>query len=114
MYTLHPKYHTYYILHFDVTFAVMFDGILLHMTSICFLLRWNKLKKQKYPSSKSIKTKLNFFHISLAHVCTHCLDPNSDSCADERLMVCLDGGGEGRGVEGSRVELAKNKRGRVE
>ena len=56
--------HTYHILHPNVTFAVMFDGILLHVTSTCFLLRWNKVKKLKHPSSKSIKTKANFFHWS--------------------------------------------------
>ena len=68
MYTLHPKYHVYYILHSDVTFADVFDGILLHMTSICFLLRLNRLKRLKYASLKSIKTKINFFHISLSRV----------------------------------------------
>ena len=54
------------------------------MTSTC-LLRRNKLKKQKYPSSKSTKTKLNFFRIFLARVQTDCPDLNSYSCADERL-----------------------------
>ena len=93
-YTLHPKlfkrilcilnYHTYYILHPGIIFAVIFNGILLHMTSTCFL-QWNKLKKQKYPSSKSTKTKLNFFRIFLARVGTDCPDLNSYSCADERL-----------------------------
>ena len=93
-YTLHPKlfkrtlctlnYHTYYTLHHGIIFAVIFNEILLHMTNTCFLLRRNKLKKPKYPSSKSIKTKHNFFHISLSRMHTHCPDPNLDSCADER------------------------------
>ena len=71
-YTLHHKlfectfctlnYHTYHTLHPGVTFFVMFNGMLLHMTSTCILLRWNKLKRLKHPISKSIKTKPNFFH----------------------------------------------------
>ena len=74
-YTLQPKlfkhilctlnYHTYNTLHPGVTFAVMLNRMLLHMTSTCFLLRWNKLKRLKHPTSKPIKTKPNFFHISL-------------------------------------------------
>ena len=79
-YTLHPKlfertlctlnYHTYYTLQPGVTFTVIFNGILLHMTSTCILLRWNKLKRLKHPFSKSIKTKANFFSTSpsLSHV----------------------------------------------
>ena len=81
-YTLHLKlfectfctlnYHTNHILHLGVTFAITFNGMLLHMTSTCILLRWNKLKKPKHPSSKSIKTEPNFFHISLlvSHACS--------------------------------------------
>ena len=70
-YTLHLKlsdytlctlnYHTYHTLHFGVIFAVIFNRILLHVTSTCFLLRWNKVKRLKHPSPKSIKTKPNFF-----------------------------------------------------
>ena len=80
-YTLHPKlsdctlctlnYHTYHTLHFGVIFAVIFNRILLHVTSTCFLLRWNKVKRLKYPSLKSIKTKLKNFHISLCLMCCH-------------------------------------------
>ena len=58
----------YHNLHPGVTFAVMFDGISLHMTCMCFLLRWNNLKKLKHTSSKSIKTKANFIYISLSRV----------------------------------------------
>ena len=74
-YTLHPKlsdctlctlnYHTYHALHPGVIFTVIFNRILLHVTSTCFLLRWNKVKRLKHPSSKLIKTKLKFFYISL-------------------------------------------------
>ena len=74
-YTLQPKlfkhilctlnYHTYNTLYPGVTFAIMFNRMLLHMTSTCILLRWNKLKSLKHPTSKPIKTKPNFFHISL-------------------------------------------------
>ena len=81
-YTLHPKlfertlctinYHTNHTLHPGITFAVIFNGMLLRMTSTCILLRWNKFKKPKHPSSKSIKAELNFFHISLqvSYVCS--------------------------------------------
>ena len=64
--TLHFGYHTS---HSDVTLAVMFDRIILHVTNTCFLLRWNKLKRMKHPSSNLIKIKANFFHISLSHMC---------------------------------------------
>ena len=74
-YTLHHKlsdctlctlnYHTYHALHPGVIFTVIFNRILLHVTSTCFLLRWNKVKRLKHPFSKLIKTKLKFFHISL-------------------------------------------------
>ena len=66
-YTLHPilskctlytmNYHIYHTLHPGVIFAVIFNRILLHVTSIWFLLRWNKVKRLKHPSSKSIRTK---------------------------------------------------------
>ena len=59
-YTLHHKlsdctlctinYHTYHALHPDVIFTVIFNRILLHVTSTCFLLRWNKIKRLKHPS----------------------------------------------------------------
>ena len=72
-YTLHLKlfertlcilnYHTYHTLHPGITVAVIFNGMLLHMTSTCILLGWNKLKRLKHPTSKSFKTKPNFFHI---------------------------------------------------
>ena len=78
-YTLHPKlfectfctlnYHTLHskLSHFApwCNFAIMFDRMLLHVTSTCILFRWNKLKRLKHPFSKSIKTKANFFQISL-------------------------------------------------
>ena len=80
-YTLHPKlfdctfctinYHTYHTLHPGVIFAVIFNRILLHMTSTCFLLRYNKVKRLKHPSSKSIKIQLKNFHISLCLTCCH-------------------------------------------
>ena len=70
-YTLQPKltectfctlnYYTYHILYLDITFAIIFDKILLYVTNTCFLLGWNKLKSLKHHSSKSIKTKTNFF-----------------------------------------------------
>ena len=78
-YTLYPKLFertlcilNYHTLHPGVTFA----EILLHVTNICFLLMWNKLKRLKHPSSKSIKTKANF-STSLLHAW---LSPNSNSC----------------------------------
>ena len=71
-YTLHHKlsdctlctlnYHTYHALHPGVIFVVIFNRILLHVTSTCFLLRWNKVKRLKQLSSKQ---NPNFFHISL-------------------------------------------------
>ena len=87
------NYHT---LHPGVTFAIMFDKIILHVPSTCFLLRWNKLffylrnththmgekgrdkrihshantERLKHHSSKLIKTKANFSHISLSRMCT--------------------------------------------
>ena len=80
-YTLHHKlsnctfctinYHTYHTLHPDVIFAVIFNRILLHVTSTCFLLRWNKIKRVKQLSLKSIKTKLKNFHISLCLTWCH-------------------------------------------
>ena len=73
-YTLHPKlsecalctliYYTYHTLHPGVTFAIVFDRILLHVLGTCFLLRWNKFKSLKHHFSKSIKTKAIFFQIS--------------------------------------------------
>ena len=63
-YTLHHKlsdytlctlyYHT---LHPGVIFAIIFNRIMFHATNTCFLLRWNKVKRLKHPSSKSNKTK---------------------------------------------------------
>ena len=80
-YTLHPKlsdctlctlnYHTYHTLHAGVIFVVIFNGILLHVTSTCFLFRWNKIKRLKHLSLKSIKTKLKNFHISLCLTWCH-------------------------------------------
>ena len=82
-YTLHHKLFertlcilNYHTLHLDVIFAIMFNEILLHVTSTCFLFMRNKLKRLKHPSSKSIKTKANF-STSLLHAC---LSPNSNSC----------------------------------
>ena len=59
------NYYTYHILHPNVIVAVIFNKILLHVISTCFLLRWNKVKILKYPSSKLIKTKPKFFNNSL-------------------------------------------------
>ena len=74
-YTLHPKlfectlctinYYTYNTSHPGVTFAFMFNKMLVYMTNTYILLKCNKLKKLKHPTSKSIKTKPNFFsHLS--------------------------------------------------
>ena len=80
-YILHPKlsdctfctinYHTYHTLYPGVIFAVIFNRILLHVTSTCSLLKWNKVKRLKHPSLKSIKTKQKNFHISLCLTCCH-------------------------------------------
>ena len=80
-YSLHHKqsdctlcilnYHTYHTLHLDVIFAVIFNKILLHVTNMCFLLRWNNVKRLKHPSSKSIKTKSKIFHIALCLAWCH-------------------------------------------
>ena len=50
-YTLHPKLSdctiytlNYYTLHPGVIFVVIFNKILLHVTSTYFLLRWKKVK----------------------------------------------------------------------
>ena len=51
------NYHIYHTLHSDIIFIVIFNKILQHVTSTYFLLRWNKVRKLKHPSSKSIKTK---------------------------------------------------------
>ena len=86
-YTLHSKlfdctfctlnYHIYHVLHPGVIFTVIFTKILLHVTSTCFLLKWNKVKRLKQPSSKSIKTKLRFFLICLVSRCFICTLPLS-------------------------------------
>ena len=75
-YTLHHKlsncalcslnHHTLYP---GVIFSITFNRILVHVTITCFLLRWNKVKRLKHHSSKSIKTKPNFFLISLPLSC---------------------------------------------
>ena len=74
-YTLHHKLFkcilytiNYHTLHPSVTLAVTFDGILLHMTSMCFFLRRNKLKRRKHSSLKSIKKNL-ILSTSLYLVC---------------------------------------------
>ena len=85
-YTLHHKLFertlctlNYHTLHLGVTFIIIFNGILLHMTSTCILLRWNKLKRLKHPCSKSIKTKANFFpHSPPCLMCVSTSSPNSD------------------------------------
>ena len=72
------NYHT---LHPSVTFAVIFNRILLHMTSTCILLRWNKLKRLKHYFSKSIKIKADFFpHLPPWLMCMPTSSPNSNSC----------------------------------
>ena len=101
-YTLHPKlsdctlctlnYHTYHTLHAGVIFVVIFNGILLHVTSTCFLFRWNKIKRLKHLSLKSIKTKLKNFHISLCLTWCHPL-PHPPSLVKRNvtsLMACLE------------------------
>ena len=91
-YILHPKlsdctfcmlnYHIYHILYPSVIFAVIFNRILLHVTILCFLLWWNKVKRLKHPCSKSIKTKPKIFHISLCLAWCHPLPqiPRSFIC----------------------------------
>ena len=63
MHILHHK-----LSHFAPQCYFIFNKILLHVISIRFFLKWNKLKRPKHPSSKSIKTKPNFF-TSLSHEC---------------------------------------------
>ena len=58
LYTL--KYHTYHALHPDVIFDVIFNRIMLHVISICFLLRWNKVERLKHPSSSLPHSFSNF------------------------------------------------------
>ena len=70
-YTLHPKlsnctlctlnYHTYHTLHPGVIFAIIFNRIMLHVTNTCFLLRWNKVERLKYPSSSFPHSFSDFF-----------------------------------------------------
>ena len=96
-YTLHPKlsnctfytinYHIYHILHPGVIFTVIFNRILLHVTSTCFLLRWNKVKRLKEPSSKSIKTKPKFFLICLVSRCFICTLPLSKRTQNLRVSL---------------------------
>ena len=82
-YTLHHKlsdctlctlnYHTYHALHPSVIFAVIFNRTLLHVTSTCFLLRWNKVKKLKQPFQTQLKQNPIFFFICLVshrYICT--------------------------------------------
>ena len=74
-YTLHHQllncilctinYHTYHTLHSSAIFAIIFNRILLHVTSKCFFLRWNKVKILKHLSSKLILKNPKIFHISL-------------------------------------------------
>ena len=76
MHSLHHKlfkctvctlnYDIYYTLHPTVSFTVIFDGTLVHMTRTCVLLRWKQVKRQKHPSSQSIKTKFFSFYFFLA------------------------------------------------
>ena len=61
-YTLHLKlfectvytlnYDTCYTLYPDVSFTIILDGTFMYMTRTCVLLKWNKVKKQKNPSSQ--------------------------------------------------------------
>ena len=98
-YTLHPKlsdctlctlnYHTYHALHPDVIFAVIFNKILLHVTSTCFLLRWNKVKRLKQPSSNSIKTKPKFFLICLVSHRFICTLPLSKRTQNLRVSLVM-------------------------
>ena len=74
-YTLHHKllnctlctinYHTYHTLHSSAIFAIIFNRVLLYVTSTCFFLKWNKVKRLKHLSSKLILKKPKIFHISL-------------------------------------------------
>ena len=66
----------YHILHFSVTFTVMFNEMLLHMTNIYILLRRSKLKRPKHPFSKN-KTQFFFTFLSLSFV-RAASSPNSD------------------------------------
>ena len=58
-YPLPPKI-SYHTLQLGVTFAVMFNRMLPHMTSTCILLGWNKLKRLRgcldlvFPSLNSL------------------------------------------------------------
>ena len=66
LYTL--NYHIYHTLHPDVTSTIMFNGMLLHMTSTCILFKWNKLKRLKHTSSKN-KTQFFFTSLLISLVC---------------------------------------------
>ena len=94
-YTLHPKlsdctlctlkYHIYHTLHPCVIFAVIFNKILLHVTSTCFLLRWNKVKRLKHHYLIPIKKKTQSFpHLPLSHV-----GPSSSLDSPQLHLHCL-------------------------
>ena len=55
------NYDSYYTLDPDVNFTVVLEGNFKHMTCICVLLKWHKVKRPKPPLSQSIKTKISFF-----------------------------------------------------
>ena len=49
------NYDSYYTLYLDVSFTIKFDKNMKHVTYMCILLKWHKLKWQKTLSSQSIK-----------------------------------------------------------
>ena len=63
VYTL--NYDFCYTLHPDISFTVKFNGNMKHVTCMCVLLKWHKLKRQKTPSLQLIffffKTSFFFF-----------------------------------------------------
>ena len=54
------NYDHCYILHPRVSFTVKLDGNMKHMTCICVLLKWHKLKRLKTHSSQSTKKNFKF------------------------------------------------------
>ena len=79
----------------------MLDGILLHITHKCILFGRNKIKKQKHPYSKLIKTEAHFFP-ALFVVCVRpaqlaypqnqivAKDFNLDFCKGKKMVLNQD------------------------
>ena len=57
------NYKSCYILHPNVSFTVKFNRNMKHVTCMCVLLKWHKLKRQKTPSFQLIKNKTSFFSL---------------------------------------------------